>query len=378
MLSTTRAAVRNAIVTAATRRGIKSVGPGRSSVAEVRATVFGCTGALGRYVVHKLGRIGTAVTVPHREHDQDSTRHLMVMGDVGMINQQPFHVRDLDSIAGCVKHSNVVINLLGKQELTRNFDLFGSNVEATHNIARVSKEMGVEHFVHISAVAADENSPSEFLRRKAEAEAKVLEYYPNATILRTNVMFAEEDRFLNLIAKWGKIFGFVPLIGSGSNKLRPVYIDDVAEAVFQVVFDEKLRDRTYELNGPDEMTLREVARWTLDTCWMNGVKVRSIAPDLSGWVPAGASPHEWGGAVADRLYRFWPSVLPGPPQLLGARGDHASFGAVDWVANKKLAQFKHLGIDPQNMAVLAPEFLRHYRRGGNFVKVHADERGTGI
>jgi hypothetical protein len=78
MLSTTRAAVRNAIVTAATRRGIKSVGPGRSSVAEVRATVFGCTGALGRYVVHKLGRIGTAVTVPHREHDQDSTRHLMV------------------------------------------------------------------------------------------------------------------------------------------------------------------------------------------------------------------------------------------------------------------------------------------------------------
>ena len=135
------------------------------------------------------------------------------MGDVGMINQQPFHVRDLDSIAGCVKHSNVVINLLGKQELTRNFDLFGSNVEATHNIARVSKEMGVEHFVHISAVAADENSPSEFLRRKAEAEAKVLEYYPNATILRTNVMFAEEDRFLNLIAKWGKIFGFVLFTG---------------------------------------------------------------------------------------------------------------------------------------------------------------------
>ena len=37
---------------------------GRSSVSGITATVFGCTGFLGRYVVNKLGRVGTAVSRP--------------------------------------------------------------------------------------------------------------------------------------------------------------------------------------------------------------------------------------------------------------------------------------------------------------------------
>ena len=59
------------------RRGLQiAVGKGgRSSVAGLTATVFGCTGFLGRYVVNKLGRVGTQVIVPYRgEHE--NTRHL--------------------------------------------------------------------------------------------------------------------------------------------------------------------------------------------------------------------------------------------------------------------------------------------------------------
>lgn len=52
-------------------------GPGgRSSVSGVTATVFGCAGFLGRYVVNKLGRVGTQVIVPYRRLDEDSVRHL--------------------------------------------------------------------------------------------------------------------------------------------------------------------------------------------------------------------------------------------------------------------------------------------------------------
>ena len=48
----------------------------------VTATVFGCTGFLGRYVVNKLGRVGTTVVVPHRINDEDNVRHLKLMGDL--------------------------------------------------------------------------------------------------------------------------------------------------------------------------------------------------------------------------------------------------------------------------------------------------------
>jgi len=82
MLSTSRAFGRAVTVTAGSRRGLQAgvfrIEGGRSSVSGVTATVFGCTGALGRYVVNKLGRVGTHVVVPHRQHDEDSTRHLIV------------------------------------------------------------------------------------------------------------------------------------------------------------------------------------------------------------------------------------------------------------------------------------------------------------
>lgn len=56
---------------------------GRSAQNGQVATVFGCTGFLGRYLVHKLAKQGTQVIVPYR--DEDSKRHLKVMGDLGQI-----------------------------------------------------------------------------------------------------------------------------------------------------------------------------------------------------------------------------------------------------------------------------------------------------
>ena len=58
---------------------------------------------------------------------------------------------------------------------TRNFDYVGSNVEAVGNIAKVCKEVGVPKFIHVSAVAATEESSSEWLRCKAMGEAQVLD-----------------------------------------------------------------------------------------------------------------------------------------------------------------------------------------------------------
>ena len=55
----------------------------RSSVSGHVATVFGCTGFLGRYLVNRLAQKGTQVIIPYR--DEDEKRHLKVMGDLGQI-----------------------------------------------------------------------------------------------------------------------------------------------------------------------------------------------------------------------------------------------------------------------------------------------------
>lgn len=86
---------------------------GRSSVSGVTATVFGATGFLGRYVVNKLGKQGSAVRVPYRGDEVD-IRHLKLAGDLGAINFEQVSIRSPGDIEKAIDGSNVVINLLGK------------------------------------------------------------------------------------------------------------------------------------------------------------------------------------------------------------------------------------------------------------------------
>ena len=101
-------------------------------------------------------------------------------------------------------------------------------------------------------------------------------YYPDATILRSNVIYGEEDNFLNLMAKYTKIWGTIPIMGSGSNMLQPVYVDDVAECVRAAVFENVHAGKTYELNGPDKISLYKTAQCTDQVC--GGVQSYGVRP----------------------------------------------------------------------------------------------------
>ena len=119
---------------------------GRSSNSGIVATVFGATGQLGRYVVNHLGRCGSQVVVPYRG-DDNSYRHLKVMGDLGQIVPLKWDPRNLQSVERAVMHSNVVINLIGAQVPTSNFSLDDTNRKIARLVARVSRAPHQRHLV---------------------------------------------------------------------------------------------------------------------------------------------------------------------------------------------------------------------------------------
>ncbi|KAF6119780.1 hypothetical protein HJG60_010190 [Phyllostomus discolor] len=172
---------------------------GRSSVSGVVATVFGATGFLGRYVVNHLGRMGSQVIIPYRCDIYD-TMHLRPMGDLGQIIFLEWNGRNKDSIQRAVKHSNVVINLVGREWETKNFDFEDVFVKIPQTIAQVSKDAGVERFIHISHLNADIKSSSRYLRNKAVGEKEVRDAFPEAIIIKPSDIFGREDRFLNYFA----------------------------------------------------------------------------------------------------------------------------------------------------------------------------------
>ena len=94
----------------------------------------------------------------------------------------PFSPRDEDSIRVAVAQSDVVINMIGKHYETKhlvpprradgsrsrvNYSFDGVHVEVAERIARLSKEAGVKRLIHVSALAANEDSPSQWAQSKA-------------------------------------------------------------------------------------------------------------------------------------------------------------------------------------------------------------------
>ncbi|EDV29517.1 expressed hypothetical protein [Trichoplax adhaerens] len=237
---------------------VKSGRGGRSSYSGILATVFGGTGFTGRYVINRLGRVGTQIMVPYRcdEHD---IRHIRLMGDLGQIMFRPFSLRDTDAVSELVKHSNVVINLIGQDWETRNYTYEDANVEGARAIARACRDHGVERLIHVSALNVDKNSKSHWLRSKAAGEEAVLEEFPDATIVRPSDIYGQEDRFFNYYAELRMLPFGVPLLDGGLKATKiPLYVADFAKAIAKMTVDDTTAGRIYELYGPHEYLLYDL------------------------------------------------------------------------------------------------------------------------
>src|SRR5688572_21396563 len=100
--------------------------------------------------------------------------------------------------------------------------------------------------------------PARYSQSKAAGEKAVLAAVPSATILRPSLMFGPEDQFTNRFAGLATISPVLPLIGGGLTKLQPVYVGDVATTVADAVDGKAKPGATYELGGPEVLTMREV------------------------------------------------------------------------------------------------------------------------
>ncbi|KAM7414146.1 hypothetical protein PAMA_019120 [Pampus argenteus] len=234
---------------------------GRSSSSGIAATVFGATGFLGRYVVNRLGRIGSQIVIPHR-CDQYDIMYFRPMGDLGQIIFMEWDPRNKDSIKRALEHSNVVINLVGREWETRNFRYEDVFVTIPQQIARAAREAGVSKLVHMSHLNADIRSPSKYLRNKAVGETAVRDEFPDAIIMKPSEIFGREDRFFNYFANMRWFGNAIPLIGLGKKTVKqPVHVVDVAKAIINAVRDPDANGKTYALVGPNRYLLHDLVEY---------------------------------------------------------------------------------------------------------------------
>src|ERR1700743_420275 len=229
---------------------------------ETLVTVFGGSGFLGRNVVRALAKRDYRIRVAVRR--PELAGHLQPLGKVGQIHAGAAHLRHPTSVEAAMRDSHVAINLVGilAEGGAQTFDAVQG--EGAGTVAKAAGTVGAR-MVHVSAIGADENSPSRYARAKAAGETAVRAAIPAATILRPSVVFGPEDQFTNRFAALARISPALPLIGGGLTRMQPVYVGDVAAAVADAVDGKAKSGATYELGGPEVLTMREIMQIILQT-----------------------------------------------------------------------------------------------------------------
>lgn len=217
-------------------------------------TIFGGSGFVGRYIASRMARKGWRVRVAVRRPNE--AMFVKTYGDVGQVEPIFANVRDDQSTSRAIAGADAVVNCVGILSETSRQKFDGIHTDAAERIARLSSELGVSKFVHISAIGANPESESNYAKSKAHGETAVLEHFPSAVIMRPSIVFGAEDEFFNRFAGLSRISPIIPVIG-GNTKFQPVFVDDVAAAV-EAALLQSVDTGIYELGGPDVASFRDL------------------------------------------------------------------------------------------------------------------------
>lgn len=225
-------------------------------------TIFGGSGFAGRYATRELAERGWRVRAACRR--PDLAGHLQPMGVVGQIHAVQSNLRYPESVDAAVEGAEAVVNCVGVLTPTGRQSFKAVHVEGARAVARAARLASVRRLIHVSALGASADSPSEYARTKAAGEKVVLEEFPNAIILRPSVLFGTEDEFFNRFAAMARFSPFLPLVGGGRTHFQPLFVGDLGSAIANAVEGAGTPGTVYELGGPDVFTFRQILDRTLE------------------------------------------------------------------------------------------------------------------
>jgi len=232
-----------------------------------RILVVGGSGFVGRHLVAALAAAGVEVTVPTRRHER--AKPLLLLPTVNVIEADAGEANTLAQLAA---GHDALINLAGVLHSRRGRrdergpndygpDFARAHVEVAQAAVGACRTAGVKRLLHMSALGASREAPSEYLRSKAVGEQSVLAADDLAvTVFRPSVIFGPDDRFLNLFAKLAAVLP-VLAVACPQARFQPVYIGDVVRVFVAALARPDAAGKRYDLCGPRVYTLSELVTY---------------------------------------------------------------------------------------------------------------------
>jgi uncharacterized protein YbjT (DUF2867 family) len=288
-------------------------------------TVLGGTGFVGRRLLSRLIRDGHRVSALTRNRDRHKA--LLVLPGLELVDAD---VHDARVLGEAVRGSHSVVNLIGILNERRGASFMRVHLELARKLALACRSAGVERLVQMSSLGASESAPSRYLRSKDAAERALRADAGGVrcSILKPSLIIGADG---GVVATFGALLALLPLLPLARARARfaPVALADVVEAIVRALDSSAAGMESYELCGPEVLTLAELVR----AIGRARATPRPLLPlpDALGWLQA---------AVI--------GLLPGAPLTL----DNFRSLGVDSLCRDN--GFARLGITPTSIRALLP------------------------
>jgi uncharacterized protein YbjT (DUF2867 family) len=219
----------------------------------VKVLVTGGTGFIGPKVVHALRAQGREVRALVRRPEQATQLAgwgaELVAGDL----TDPASLRA--AVDGCSHVVHLVSILKGSTG-----DFHRVMTQGTADLLAAAKDARVERFVLMSALGTTETTKDTipYFASKWAMEQETARSGLEYTIFRPGFVFGRDGGALPLFIKQVKYSPVVTVIGSGLQRIQPIWVDDVAEYLARGVDQPQAANRTFEIGGPDVVTWNEL------------------------------------------------------------------------------------------------------------------------
>jgi uncharacterized protein YbjT (DUF2867 family) len=238
--------------------------------------VVGGTGFIGTHLCRELHDRGHDVTALSRSPDDGALPDGVdtVMGDITAY----------DSIEGAFEDRDVVVNLVALSPLFRprggNEMHYAIHRDGTENVLEAAETHGLERIVQMSALGADPGGETAYVRSKGQAEALVRESDLEWVIVRPSVVFGDGGEFIPYTKRLAPPY-LTPLPGGGKTRFQPIWVGDLAPMLADAAEADEHAGETYEIGGPEVLTLAEIAELA-HTADGRSVNVVSVPMGIAG------------------------------------------------------------------------------------------------
>lgn len=213
--------------------------------------IVGGSGFVGKHIANLLTTREINVRIPTRHRER--AKALLVLPTADVVEAD---VHDDAALDRLLVGMDAVINLAG----ILHGDFRAVHVELPRKIVAACTRNGIMRLLHMSALNAGIDRPSEYLRSKEEGERIVMTSSLTATTFRPSVIFGPGDSSLNLFARLARWLPVLPL-ASPDAKFQPVFVENVAHAFAASLENPDTIGQSYDLCGPQCYTLRQLVAY---------------------------------------------------------------------------------------------------------------------